>query len=279
MNLPGKSKNSWVKQPTGGYRNNSLGCPDRRNGAVGFPGIGHSGSSRTGIALPSNDLNPQRNIKEAVMAVITISRQFGAGGITLGKMVADELGYIFADNDIVQRVAKEANVSTNWVESFEKEAGSKLSRFISSMVSKRWVDRVLGDERGYLDEQIYLDYLVLIIAQLADEGDVVILGRGSQYILNDHPETVHVLLVDELANRIKFMMDRYRLDRKKAERTVNYEDRRRVSLYKRLGKTDYEDPRLYDLVLDMSQVTLETARDMICDLAKQKDASRRSDTM
>lgn len=211
------------------------------------------------------------------MAVITISRQFGAGGITLGKMVADELGYIFADNNIVQRVAKEANVSTNWVESFEKEAGSKFSRFISSMVSKRWVDRVLGDERGYLDEQIYLDYLVLIIAQLADEGDVVILGRGSQYILDDHPDAVHVFLGSDLENRIKFMMDHHGMDRKKAERTVNNEDRRRVSLYKRLGKTDYEDPRLYDLVLNMSQVTLETARDMICDLAKQKEASKSSE--
>lgn len=211
------------------------------------------------------------------MAVITISRQFGAGGITLGKMVADKLGYTFADSDIVQRVAKEANVSTNWVESFEKEAGSKLSRFISSMVSKRWLDRVLGDERGYLDEQIYLDYLVLIIAQFADEGNVVILGRGSQYILNDHPDAVHILLVDELENRIKFMMDRYEMDRKKAERTVNYEDRRRASLYKRLGKTNYEDPRLYDLVLNMSQVTLETARDMVCDLAKQRELSQPSE--
>ena len=213
------------------------------------------------------------------MAGITISRQFGAGGITLGKMVADKLGYTFADNDIVQRVAKEANVSTNWVESFEKEAGSKLSRFISRMVSKRWVDRVLGDERGYLDEQIYLDYLVLIIAQLADEGDVVILGRGSQYILNDHPDAVHVLLVDELENRIKFMMDRYGMDIKKAQRTVSSEDHRRVSLYKRLGKTDYEDPRLYDLVLDMSQATLETARDMVCDLANQKEASKTTDNI
>ncbi|BBO91354.1 AAA family ATPase [Desulfosarcina ovata] len=206
------------------------------------------------------------------MAVITVSRQFGAGGITLGKMVADELGYTFADNYVVQRVAKEANVSTHWVESFEKEAGSKLSRFISSMVSQRWLDRVLGDERGYLDEQIYLDYLVLIIAQFADEGNVVILGRGSQYILNDHPDAVHVLLVDEPENRIKFMMDRYEMDRKKAERTVNNEDRRRASLYKRLGKADYEDPRLYDLVLNMSQMTLETARDRVCDLAKQKNA-------
>jgi cytidylate kinase len=204
------------------------------------------------------------------MAVITISRQFGAGGITLGKMVADALGYTFADSDIIQRVAKEANVSTHWVESFEKEAGSKLSRFISSMVSKRWVDRVLGDERGYLDEQIYLDYLVLIIAQFADEGDVVILGRGSQYILNDHPDAFHILLVDDLENRIKFMMDHYEMPRKKAERMVENEERRRINLYKRLGKSDFESPLLYHLVLNMGKTDLETARDMVCNMVNKK---------
>ena len=204
------------------------------------------------------------------MAVITISRQFGAGGITLGKMVADALGYTFADSDIIQRVAKEANVSTNWVESFEKEAGSKLSRFISSMVSKRWVDRVLGDERGYLDEQIYLDYLVLIIAQFADEGDVVILGRGSQYILNDHPEAFHVLLVDDLENRIKFMIDQYDLSRKKAERMVENEDQRRINLYRRLGKSDFDDPMLYHLVLNMGRMDLHMAKEMICDMVTRK---------
>ena len=200
------------------------------------------------------------------MAVITISRQFGAGGITLGKIIAESLGYTFADSDILQRVAKEANVSTHWVESFEKEAGSKLSRMISSMVSKRWLDRVLADERGYLDEQIYLDYLVLIIAQFADEGDVVILGRGSQYILNDHPDAVHILLVNEFENRVKFMMERYDMPRKKAERMVVNEDRRRVSLYKRLGKSDYENPQLYHLVLNMGRLNIETARDMVCKL-------------
>jgi cytidylate kinase len=206
------------------------------------------------------------------MAVITISRQFGAGGITLGKMVAKSLNYTFADSDIIQRVAKEANVSTNWVESFEKEAGSKFSRFISSMVSKRWVDRVLGDERGYLDEKIYLDYLVLIIAQFADEGDVVILGRGSQYILNDHPEAIHILLVDDFENRVKFIMERYEQSRKKAERLVINEDNRRVSLYKRLGKSDYEDPRLYHLVMNMARMDLETARDMVCNLVERRVA-------
>ncbi|BBO76095.1 cytidylate kinase [Desulfosarcina widdelii] len=200
------------------------------------------------------------------MAVITISRQFGAGGITLGKMIAEKMGYTFADSDIIQRVAKEANVSTEWIESFEKEAGSKLSRFISSMVSKRWLDRVLSDERGYLDEQIYLDYLVLIVAQFADEGDVVILGRGSQYILNDHPDAVHILLVDQFENRVKFMMKQYDMPQKKAERMVANEDRRRLSLFKRLGKSDYDNPQLYHLVLNMGRLDLDTARDMVCEL-------------
>ena len=204
------------------------------------------------------------------MAVITVSRQFGAGGITLGKMIADRLGYTFADNDIIQRVAKEANVSTHWIESFEKEAGSKLSRLISSMVSKRWLDRILADERGYLDEKIYLDYLVLIVAQFADEGDVVILGRGSQYILDDHPDAIHILLVNEFENRVKFMMERYEMTRRKAERTVVNEDRRRISLYKRLGKSDYENPQLYHLVLNMGRLDLETARDMVCNLAMRR---------
>ncbi len=204
------------------------------------------------------------------MAVITISRQFGAGGITLGKMIAESLGYTFADSDILQRVAKEANVSTHWIESFEKEAGSKLSRFISSMVSKRWLDLVLADERGYLDEQIYLDYLVLIIAQFADEGDVVILGRGSQYILDDHPDAVHILLVDDFESRVKFIMQRYKMSYKKANRLVVSEDRRRISLYKRLGKSDYENPRLYHMVLNMGRLDLETAREMACNLVAHK---------
>ena len=200
------------------------------------------------------------------MAVITISRQFGSGGKTLGKMIADRMGYTFADSDILQEIAKEANVSPDWVESFEKEAGTKLSRIISSMVSQRWLDRILKDERGYLDEQIYLDYLVLIIAKMADEGDTVILGRGSQYILDDHPDAFHVLLIDEIENRIKFMMEHYDMNEKKATRVVNNEDKRRMGLYSKLGKKDYDSPSLYHLVLNMSRFSLEGAAKLVCDL-------------
>jgi len=200
------------------------------------------------------------------MAVLTISRQFGAGGITLGKMIADKLGYTFADTEIIQEIAREANVSPQWVESFEKEAGTKLSRVISSMVSQKWIDRVLKDERGYLDEQIYLDYLVLIIAKMADEDNVVIIGRGSQYILDDHPDAFHILLVDEFENRVKFLVDRYHFSKKKATQVVTNEDKRRLNLYRKLGKKDYDNPGLYHLVLNMSRVDLDLAETLVCQM-------------
>ncbi|NNF98365.1 MAG: cytidylate kinase-like family protein [Desulfobacteraceae bacterium] len=204
------------------------------------------------------------------MPVITISRQFGAGGRTLGKMISEKLQYTFADTEIIQKIAKEANVSPEFVESVEKEAGTKLSKVINSMVSMKWVDRILADERGYIDEQIYLDYLVLIIAQVADEGNVVVLGRGSQYILNDHPDAFHVLLIDNVDNRIKFMMDNYDLPKNKAAQVVTYEDKRRLNLYKKLGKTDYDDSSLYHLVLNMSRMTIPKAMNLIETLIDSK---------
>ena len=201
------------------------------------------------------------------MAVITISRQYGAGGKTLGKMVATELGYEFADSEIVAKVAEMANVSTHWVETVENEAGGKLSRFVSRMVSRPLVDKILKGERGYIDETIYLDYLVLIIAQIADEGDIVILGRGSQYILDDHPDAFHILMIDEFENRVRFMQKNYELSESRATRLIRGEDKRRKTLYQKLGKTDYDDPFLYHLVLNMSKVSLEEAKKIVCQYA------------
>jgi cytidylate kinase len=200
------------------------------------------------------------------MAVITISRQFGAGGITLGKMVAEKYGYIFADTEVIKMVAEMANVSTHFVETIEKEAGGKFSKFISKMVSKPLVERILKDERGYIDEKIYLDYLVLIIAQMADDGNVVILGRGSQYILNDHPDAYHILLIDEFENRVRFMQEHYDLSKNRAIHVVKSEDKRRKNLYQKLSKADYDNPSLYHLVLNMSKVNLERAFQLVCKL-------------
>ncbi len=197
------------------------------------------------------------------MAVITISRQFGAGGKTIGKKVAEKLGYTFVDEDIIQMIAEKAKVSPGWVESVEKEAGGRLSRIVTKMVSKSLVDRVLKDEYGYIDEQIYIDYLVVIIAQMAEEGNVVFIDRGSQYILNDLPDAFHILLINTFVNRVKFMMDRYDMTQQRATQIVKSEEKRRTNLYRKIGKQDFDQPELYHLVINMAKVDLDDAAQMI----------------
>jgi cytidylate kinase len=204
------------------------------------------------------------------MAVITISRQFGAGGKTIGQKVAEALGYTFLDEDIIQIIAEKAKVSPGWVESVEKEAGGRLSRIVTKMVSRPLIDRVLKDEKGYIDEQIYIDYLVVIIAQMAEDGNVVFLDRGSQYILNDFPEAFHILLINTFANRIKFMMNNYDLSQNRATHIVKTEEKRRMNLYRKIGKQDYDQPELYHLVINMARVDLEEAVQLILHLVQRK---------
>ena len=200
------------------------------------------------------------------MSVITISRQFGAGGKTLGEMIAKQLEYTFVDNEIIQLVAKKAKVSTNWVESIEKEAGGKLLKFMSGLVRKSFIDRILSDERGYIDEEIYVDLLHKIISQIAEEADVVILGRGGQYILRDTEDVFHILLIADKEDRIRFMETHYDLSPSQALQSVNREEKRRVNLYRKFGKENYDQPDLYHLVLNMSKLELEDACDLVCDL-------------
>jgi len=209
------------------------------------------------------------------MAVITISRQYGAGAMALGRMLAEKRGYTLASRDIVQQIADKAKVSTDFVLAVEKEAGTKLSRFMTRIISSRgMVNKILRDDSGYIDEKLYLDYLVLTVVQIADEGNAVIMGRGSQYILKTHPDAVHILLVDEFENRVNRVAKREKLSHESAVHIVTHEDKRRHNLYHRLGKQDFDSPSLYHMVLNMNRVSRPQAFEMINHLLKPWDHSK-----
>ena len=202
------------------------------------------------------------------MSVVTISRQFGAGGHTLGQMVADKLGYSFIDEEIIQMVARKARVSTNWVESVEKEAGGRLLKFITGLVPQSVIGLVLDDQQGYINEEIYVDLLHEIITRIAGEGNNVIIGRGSQYILRDHKDAFHVLLVAQMEDRVKFMETHYDLSPKEAATVVHRQNKRRTNLYRKFGKEDYDEPRLYHLVINTSKQSLEQGCGLVCKLVQ-----------
>lgn len=204
------------------------------------------------------------------MGVITLSRQFGAGGKALGEMIAKELDYMFLDDLIIQEIANKASVSTDFVKSMERTAGSRLSKLFSGMLSRNYMERIIGAGKGYIDEEIYVELLQEIILELAKQDNVVLLGRGGQYVLQDFKGAYHILLVAKWQDRIKFMQQFYDFSDTKASKAVKQGDTRRSNLYKKLGQEDYDQPYLYHLVLNMSKISLEQAQRGVVALVKNQ---------
>ncbi|MCA1904970.1 MAG: cytidylate kinase-like family protein [Desulfarculus sp.] len=202
------------------------------------------------------------------MAVVSISRQYGAGGQVIGEMVAQRLGYRLVNRTILTEVAKKAGVSVYSVEDAEKEAGDLLSRLVAEVIKASPYVRNLPDYSATFDEEDYRSFLRRVISEMAAQGSLVIIGRGSQFVLQNHPTTVRVMLVAREEDRIKRLMSHYKLDRDRAEQVARREEKKRIAFLKAFDSHDPDDPALYHLVLNTSLVSLELAADLIAQLAR-----------
>lgn len=205
------------------------------------------------------------------MSVITIARQFGAGGKTLGSLVANRLGYTLVDEEIVEMLAQEADVSSDWVDSIAREMGSEtfLTRIMLKFgpFRKGYMNISMETSPGYIDGNLYISLLYKIIPKIAAQDNVVIIGRGGQYILADQHDTYHFLMIADTEHRINFVMDHYDLDRKQAQVVVDKHSKRRLNLYRYFARTDYDQPAHYHIVFNMKKVSLENAAQSVCQLA------------
>jgi cytidylate kinase len=183
-------------------------------------------------------------------------------------MIAKELEYRFLDDVIIQEISRTAKVTTQTVKSMERTAGGKLPRLFSGLINRNYIDRLIGDEKGYLDEEIYVEVLKKVLRELAEQDNAVLMGRGGQYILADLENAYHLLLVSSMENRINFMQRYYKLSTDKAEAAVRIGEKRRINLYSRMGKEDYNMPHHYHLILNMSKLSLQQALKQVCVLVR-----------
>lgn len=211
------------------------------------------------------------------MSVITIARQFGAGGKTLGTRVAERLGYDLIDEQILEMVALEADVAPEWVDSIAQETGSEgfVTRLVRKIgpFGKGYVKTAMEERPGYIDGDLYISLLHKTIPTIAEQDNVVIIGRGGQYILAKRPDTFHFLMIANIENRIKFMMEQYDIDRKNAQIVVDKQNKRRINLYRYFGRTDYEHPDLYHMVFNMNFLKLDYAVQTVCQLVGGQTSS------
>lgn len=201
------------------------------------------------------------------MATITISRQFGAGGATLGERLSKTLGYRYVNDQLIIEVAKNVGVSSSRVRTIERKGTSKLMKLLDKIVSADSIDRQVTKKHGFIDEKRYVDEVTAIIQKLHEEGNVVIIGRGSNYALKGYDGVIHILMVAEVEHRVRFLMDNYEMNRSQAERAVKRGDAIRTRFLNCFSdRGSHDDPMLYDLVLNMNHLSMEQAEEIVLKL-------------
>jgi cytidylate kinase len=200
------------------------------------------------------------------MAVVTISRHFGAGGHTLGQMLCERFDFRLADASVVDRLARNAKLSPDWLNAMEQEASSTILSMISTLVSGGIFYKHPGSPAEKDDRQKYIAFLTQIFTAMANEGGYVIVGRGAQFILKGHPKAIHVLLVADYESRVSFLMDQHKITRSDAEKTIRAREKERTALASRLFETDIDDASLYQIVLNTGTMPYDWVVDTVSEL-------------
>jgi cytidylate kinase len=200
------------------------------------------------------------------MAVITISRQFGAGGRSLGENFCERFGFHLVDELVIDELARKAKVKGDWLTAIEKEASSTLLGVLSSIVSSGHFLKTPSAPGENFEKKKYKDFLKRIMTAMANEGGYVILGRGSQLVLRTHPKVFRILLVAEHEDRVRFMVQRYQLSEEEAKKIIKEKETQRAAVGTNIFGADIDDPKLYHIVLNTSLIPFDWAVDFAGDL-------------
>jgi cytidylate kinase len=200
------------------------------------------------------------------MAVITISRQFGAGGRTLGEKLCERFGFHLVDEHVIEELASKAKVKGDWLTAIEKEASSTILGFISEILSSGILYKGPAAPGEGFERKRYVAFLDKIMTSMANEGGYVLLGRGAQLVLKDHPKVFHVLLVADYEDRVKFMVERYSLPGPEAEKIIKEKERQRAAVAANIFGANIDDPGLYHIVLNTSRLPFDWAVDEVTGL-------------
>lgn len=196
------------------------------------------------------------------MAVITISKEYASQSEEFAKKLADRLGYDVLDRQIVAEAAKELRISPSEAQSFHKEKESKLLRLIDRYTSSV-VQKVVDRFYGRLDDKSYHDVTVKLVQKVAAEDNVIILGWGAQCVLADHPKAIHLRLVKNLEDRIRWLRENMDMDERSARDLIEREERESAAYVEHYFNRAWDDAHLYHAVLNLSRLHLDDAVDWV----------------
>jgi cytidylate kinase len=186
------------------------------------------------------------------MAIITISREMGSGGIPIAHKVAEKLGYRLIDGEAIMEAAAAYGLSAEAVE----QADEKPPHFVDTLDSKQVLD---------------LHLIELIILEAALKGNVVIYGRGGQDLLKEVSSVLRTRIIAPFEDRVERWAEREWLDPDRARYLVRKSDQQRAGFIKYYFDRDWEDSVHYDLTINTQRLSENMAVQIICSSVKDEN--------
>ncbi len=200
--------------------------------------------------------------------IITIGRQFGSGGRSIGQKIAEKLDIHFYDKELISIAAKESGTDPEIFKDVdEKAANSLLYSLSTGMYGFGSGFSAMGDLP--VNDKLYL-LQHKIIKEIAEKESCVIVGRCADYVLRENPNCVNIFIYADMAFRKEQSVKKHGIDEARAEHIINKTDKSRANYYSFYSGQKWGMAENYDLCINSSKLSEDKIVDLIIDYIKSR---------
>lgn len=201
--------------------------------------------------------------------IITIGRELGSGGRTIGKMVANKLGIPYYDHELIDAAVEKSGLSTAFIETTEQKVTSSLLYNLAMGTAYGYGILKDADKQTLpLSEQVYVAQKEAIKG-FAEKGSCVIVGRCADQILADRDDVLKVFVYADKIKRAERCVKEYGLSQNSALKQIERSDKERSRHYNCFTDKTWGERINYDLLLNSGELGLEACAKIICSTANE----------
>jgi len=201
--------------------------------------------------------------REHTVQLITVSREFGAGGSDLAAELGRRLDWPVLDREIVHRVAEQLRLDERTVQHFDEHPPSLLARIATVLIVSQPDIYSFPSDSDCPSHDAIAVATRRVIETMAASGPLIVVGHGAQCIFAGRPDALHVRLVAPLGARLSRVTRRMAIDAAFAATLIHRADRDRQAWIQRYFHHDWRSDQLYDLQINTGRVTIEEASDIV----------------
>ena len=206
--------------------------------------------------------------------VITINREMGSGGRTVGRKLAEKLGVEFYYKSVIKGLQKKFNLTA---EEIEKQKGRKqgwwadLKRQLTgSVVTSNLYIPMVSEETDSLDTDEIFKAETEILKGIAEEESCVVAGRSGFFVFRDHPNHLSILIQASMPHRVARVASKQNITEEEARKAIDKVDEMRENYVNKYTKSSRYDTRNYQLVISMDGISEDDAVAIIMDYINRK---------